>query len=261
MSLEILQSVPSTMDVARENVLAGRVRFDTQGRPEPTGVLAREQTAGRGQRGRQWFALLDECLCATYYFQRGSLTPPSAGQLAFLAGIAVANTLQKVGEQASTSPRVGLKWPNDVLLNGKKAGGILIEMVERSQQNGGEWVALIGIGINISVREFPPELEGKATSLLREGVTQTRYETLGETIASALDASADIQQNGGFEAILSHWRRHDETPGHVYETQWNGETVRGVAQGVEANGALLLHLPDDRVISVISASSTRETSS
>jgi BirA family biotin operon repressor/biotin-[acetyl-CoA-carboxylase] ligase len=250
------------MDVARENVLARRVRFDAQGRPEPGGVLAREQTAGRGQRGRQWFALPDECLCATYYFQRGPITPPFAGHLAFVAGAAVADTLQSLcrvwPDAPQNVPRVGLKWPNDVLLNGKKAGGILIEMVEMVQQNGGNWVALIGVGINISVREFPPELEGKATSLLREGITHLGYETLGGVIAGALDTYADIRQNGGFEAVLNHWRRYDETPGHVYETRWNGETVRGVAQGVESDGSLCLRLEDNTVISVISASTTMQ---
>ena len=134
MPLEILQSVPSTMDVARENVLAGRVRFDAQGRPEPAGVLAREQTAGRGQRGRQWFARPGECLCVTYYFGRGPVTPPFAGQLAFLVGVAVAASLQSLcqlsPDASQSAPRIGLKWPNDILLNGKKAGGILIELAE-----------------------------------------------------------------------------------------------------------------------------------
>ena len=59
--------------------------------------------------------------------------------------------------------------------------------------------------------------------------------------------------------ILNHWRRYDETPGQVYETRWNGQTVRGVAQGVEADGALRLRLEDERVISTISASTTIET--
>ena len=120
-------------------------------------------------------------------------------------------------------------------------------------------MALIGVGINISIRDFPPELEGKATSLLREGITHIRYETLGDAIASRAECVRRHPQNGGFEAVLNHWRRYDETPGHVYETLWNGKTVRGVAQGVEDDGALRLRLQDDRVISVISASTTMET--
>ena len=63
----------------------------------------------------------------------------------------------------------------------------------------------------------------------------------------------------GFAAIMNYGRRVDETPGHVYETAWNGETVRGVAQGVEDDGALRLRLEDGRAISVISASTTMET--
>ena len=255
------------MDVARANVLAGRVRFDAHSRPEPSGVLAREQTAGRGQRGRHWFALPNKCLCATYYFRRGLLTPSYAGQLAFLAGVAVADTLQSLcqllPDAPQSVPRVGLKWPNDVLLNGKKVGGILIEMIETVQREEEEeskkWVALIGVGVNIGIREFPPELAGKATSLRREGITRLGVETVGGGIVAVLNSYADIRDNEGFKAVLNHWRRVDETPGHVYETLWNGKTLRGVAQGIEDDGALRLRLEDGRVISVISASTTLET--
>ena len=176
LDLQILESVLSTMDTARENVLAGRVRFDAEGHPDPAGVVARSQTAGRGQRGRQWFAQPGECLCATYYLRFDSLTPSGAWPLAFVAGLSVAETIQRVCADAhsisanaergsaepglSIAPRVGLKWPNDLLLNGKKAGGILIELAQPAPDY---WVALIGIGININIRDFPHELKLSAT--------------------------------------------------------------------------------------------------
>lgn len=141
------------MDIARENVLAGRVRFEASGRPVPNGVLAEEQTAGRGQRGRRWFAQSGECLCATYYFGWGLAAPETAGQLAFLAGVAVVETLASSFLLPPSS--FALKWPNDILLNGRKVGGILIELM---QTPGGEWIALIGVGINVKTLSFPLNL-------------------------------------------------------------------------------------------------------
>src|SRR5579871_3432140 len=110
MSLEIIHSTPSTMDVARQNLLQGRVSFDGHGRCEPQGVLAREQTAGRGQAGRTWHSRPKESLSATYYFQYGLAAPHAAGQIALLAGVAVAGVLEGWIGQEPGRPCLGLKW-------------------------------------------------------------------------------------------------------------------------------------------------------
>lgn len=245
------------MDVARENVLAERVSFDASGRPVPSGIRAEAQTAGRGQRGRHWFALPGACLCATYYFGWGLVAPETAGQLAFLAGVAVVEGLAE--EQNSFliphPSSLSLKWPNDVLLNGRKVGGILIELAQTPEQ---EWVALIGVGINVRVREFPAELADYATSLWREGVEVEDIGALAEAIAGALEHFAQVRREQGFEAILAHWRTYDVTPGRIFETTLEGKTVQGIADSVEADGALRLRLADDSLLRVLSASSVQE---
>lgn len=257
------------MDVARENLLSGRVRFNQKGGLRYHGVLAREQTSGRGQRGRDWYAAPGESLCATYYFRRGLTDPQRAGELAFLAGVAVADTLQRLAlgsqlpireEAAPLLPSplahcIGLKWPNDVLLNSRKVGGILIEMVKAPD---GEWVALVGVGVNVRVRALPPALVTQATSLALEGIETCDVEALGERIASALHAQADIRRDRGFAAILQRWRTYDQTPGRRYLTTIAGQELPGVASGIDETGALQLRLEDERVVTVTSASSLRE---
>src|SRR5258708_33578609 len=98
--MQILDSVSSTRDVARENIVSGRLPLDQLGQPRYRGLLAYEQTAGRGQRGRTWYARPGESLCATYYFRRGLTDPEHAGELSFLAGVAVADAVQRIAWKA-----------------------------------------------------------------------------------------------------------------------------------------------------------------
>ena len=252
MPLQILAETPSTMDVARENLLSGRVEFDAANRPNPPGVLAEEQTAGRGQRGRTWFAPKGEALCATYYYRTGLPDPQHAGEIALIAGVAVAHVLQTEFSKAGVETSVGLKWPNDLIVNGKKLGGVLIEMVKTPDE---QWTALIGVGINVGVREFPAELLASATSLSLEGVSETDIETLAQSIGEQLFEMADRRRDDGFSEILDLWRLYDVTAGRRYRAEVNGETYHGIAEGLNEEGALLLRLEDGTLLPMTTASS------
>ena len=251
--IEVLESTPSTMDEARERVISGRARF-TESTIACACVMAREQTAGRGQRGRIWFAARDESLCATYILRCPGVThPAAAGSLAILAGVAAADVLAHLKVPSA----VGLKWPNDILLNGRKAGGILVELMRSPQ---GIWIALVGVGLNVSVSEFPPHLAASATSLLIEGADPAGLldlEALARDIGVSLSAWAWRCRTGPKTAIQS-WRRFDATTGRRYETEWNGAPATGTARGIDDVGALLLRLADGTSIAVTSATSLRE---
>lgn len=245
------------MDVARQNVRSARVCFDAAGRPHPAGVIAREQTAGRGQRGRDWYAEPGANLNATYYFRHPRTHPEQAGILALLAGVAVLDVLIPLCTPvpAGAQAALGLKWPNDLLLNRRKVGGILIEMIQAPDQ---DWVALIGVGINLSTTHFPAGIAPLATSLHREGLLCPDWRTLGEQIPASLCLWADIWREHGHNAVLERWRTFDQTPGRRYATEIEGQTVVGVAMGVDAQGALLLALSDARVLPIRTATSLRE---
>lgn len=253
LSIEALDSTGSTMDAARERIADGRVRLEAN-TVACACVMAREQTAGRGQRGRTWYAQPGETLCATYMLHCPWLTDPTASRpLGLIVGVAVVSALSRY----DFGTRLGLKWPNDVLLNGKKAGGIL---VERMKGPDGRWIALIGIGLNVSVRAFPPDLAATATSLLLEAVDPAQLpdtDGLARDIGDSLRRWAARSEAEPAGAITA-WRRHDATSGRRFEADWNGEKVIGTAEGIDDLGDLLLRLDDGTRIAVRSASSLRD---
>ena len=258
MSFEHFDTLLSTMDMARENVVSGSVTFDANGAASSSGVLADHQTAGRGQRGRVWHDRPGESLCLTTYFREADILRETPGLIALIAGAAVAGILHRYIEEQSpesSRPVLGLKWPNDILLNDKKLGGVLIEIVRARDGNS---VALVGIGINLAMREFPPDVAPLATSLLREGLAPPEPKILAGAIVGSIAGLAQTNKVVRHHVILTRWREFDATIGRRYETEWNGAVVQGVAAGIDESGALLLNLPDRKQIAVQTASSLRE---
>src|SRR5271157_5479205 len=140
------------------------------GEPEGAVVLAEEQTAGRGRAGRSWHSERGTGIYATLLL-RPKLSPVLAPLLTMLAGLS-----SRAAIQAQTGLNAELKWPNDLLLNGAKLGGILTEMhAEPSLVR----FVVIGLGINVNQQKFPPDIAGLATSLRKEtGKTHSRLELL-----------------------------------------------------------------------------------
>lgn len=250
MDLELLETTPSTMDEARARLAAGRVSVDPDGKLHPAGVLAREQTAGRGQRGRAWYSPPSGNLYATLYLPTGAELSPRVGEIAFVAAVAAAEALA-----ALPACDVGLKWPNDILLAGKKAGGILVEMAQSAALG---WVALIGIGINLAARPLRAEIAAAATSLEAQGVIPPPAPELASRIAGELWHWEEIRRADGFAVILDRWRVYDQTPGRRYRTGAGGVELEGTATSVSAAGALEIELADGARLTVTSASSISE---
>ena len=254
-NIEIVERVPSTMDTARERLHSGAVCL-TDGIPTPfAGLMAWEQTAGRGQRGRTWNSRPGASLCATFYLQHGLDLPTELGAVALLTGVAVAATLTVRASVAETAVDIGLKWPNDVLLDGKKAGGILIEAAHTPE---GQMVALIGIGLNIGAGAFPPELASTAISLETIGMTVPDLLALAVDFAEALRAQAELFRQGNRAELVNCWRPWDRTVGRRFHTERDGVAITGIAEGMDEEGRLLLRLPDKTLVAVGSASTLRE---
>ena len=197
-----LRRTDSTNARARE--LAAR------GAPHGTLVTAREQTSGRGRQGRTWIAPPGRALLGSLVLRE----PPRL--LPLIAGIAVA---EAVGQEAL------VKWPNDVLLDGRKVAGILVE--GRPQER---W-AVLGIGLNVALRksDFPPELRGRAVSMELES------EDIEPTLTAVLHA---LERWIGVprDQILSAVRDRDALRGH--HVRWaDGE---GRADGIDDEGRLLV---------------------
>lgn len=256
-TIEIVDRVPSTMDAARERIQKGVVSpADTAATPF-TGILAREQTAGRGQRGRVWNARSGASLCATFYFRHGLDLPAELGAVALIAGVAVANALIAWTEAAGAIADIGLKWPNDVLIQGKKVGGILIETTRTPE---GKAVALIGVGINLSAGAFPEALAITATTLEAAGIPSPDPIVLAERLAEALQEQAASFRQSGLDDLVAQWRCLDRTAGRCFQTEHDGEKLIGLAEGIDPTGRLLLRLPDETLLAVGSASTLLEAS-
>lgn len=223
----------------------------------PQLVVAERQSQGRGRLRRSWWSPPEGGLYVSFVY-RPRLELEELAKLTLVAGVATA-----VAVERETGLQPGLKWPNDILLAGKKCGGILCETRLISSASpardddgqgtlcqpsagdpaghGAPAVVVVGIGLNVNTTaaQLPPELQATATSLrLATGRVWQRGMLLA-AIADELDALVGRLEAGEFAAILARWRRRDALYGR--ELAWltpAGEVVRGVALGPDDDGAL-----------------------
>jgi BirA family transcriptional regulator, biotin operon repressor / biotin---[acetyl-CoA-carboxylase] ligase len=213
------------------------------GEPEGAVVLAEEQTAGRGRAGRTW---LSERAAGIYLtlLLRPKLAPVQAPLLTMMAGLSAHATVQ-----AMTGLKVDLKWPNDVLIRGKKAGGILTEMHAEPEQI--RFVA-VGIGLNVNQEKFPGELASLATSLRVEtGKPQSRLELLVRLLR---EFESDYNRFV-HEGVASVVKRFEVLSSYAHGKRvrvTNGtESYLGTTAGLGPEGLLQVERDDGRVVTVI----------
>ena len=224
-----LERVTSTMDVARRWVSEGRSA-------PPFWILAAEQTAGRGRQGRVWRSPRGN-LYATGVFAtaRPLSTLPS---LALVAGLAVVDALVP---RLMRPERLRLKWPNDVLLDGRKLAGILCE----SERRGGQALVLVGIGVNL-VRA-PADVDLPATALAAEGLVPPAPAAFLAELAAAFARLRQVWEESGLSALKARYEEWMWGKGQAVVVSDDGPEGRHVAgrlAGIDAHGALLLETPD-----------------
>jgi len=230
-----LPSCTSTNDEVAARAVAGA--------EEGLLVVAGEQTAGRGRRGRVWQSPADQNLTFSMLL-RPALPARLVGPVTLLAGAALAAALARLG----FSPR--LKWPNDVLLDTsagpRKVAGILTEMASEA---GRVRHVVLGVGINVNTEAFSGELATRATSLcLARGQPVDRGEVLAAFV-SAFEPIYDDFVARGPSAALAKWNDF-ALLGQICSVERRGQPVQGVAEGVDASGALVVRTTAGDVISV-----------
>jgi BirA family transcriptional regulator, biotin operon repressor / biotin---[acetyl-CoA-carboxylase] ligase len=216
------QRIASTSDEAK--------RLVAEGAPAGTLVWARVQTAGRGRQGRGWVSP------AGNFYASLILRPPvpvaMAAQLSFVAALAVADACLALAPAAAIS----LKWPNDVLLAGRKLAGLLLE--SQSQGDGMlDWLVL-GIGINLAT--YPVEVEYPATALAAVGADVDADAMLGALAVSLLVWYERWREGAGFATIRAEWLARAQGLNQPIRVRLPGETREGVFAGLDTDGALLL---------------------
>jgi BirA family biotin operon repressor/biotin-[acetyl-CoA-carboxylase] ligase len=190
-------------------------------------VIADRQTAGRGRRGRAWSDGAGNLMASVLVRSEGAVQ-----QLSFVAALALRAAL--IGIDPALAERLRLKWPNDVLLDGTKFAGILLE-------RGGDGL-VIGFGVNIA--SHPPAAERPATSLAAAWALTPAPRLLLEGLRAAFAAFRAQWADAGFEPIRTQWLAHAAGLGGRVTARLGDETIEGRFDGLEADGALALRLDD-----------------
>lgn len=230
--IDLLASCDSTNAVLLARAEAGA--------PPGTVVIAAEQTAGRGRRGRNWFASPGDSLTFSLLWRFAPGTPPAGLSLA--AGVAVARALTKV-----SAGKAALKWPNDILLDGRKLGGILVELLP-----GAPHAAVIGVGINLHFPAGMPEDVGATSAALCAADDSADENDLYAALLGELLAAMEVFAAGGFAALRPEWlARHAFQNARVTLTSDFDTPRLGICRGVDTDGALLLDVDGklERVVS------------
>jgi BirA family biotin operon repressor/biotin-[acetyl-CoA-carboxylase] ligase len=222
------------------------------GEPEGTVVLAEEQTAGRGRAGRAWHSERATGIYATLLL-RPRLAPVQAPLLTMMAGLSAHTAIQ-----AQTGLEVELKWPNDLLIRGKKVGGILTEM---HAEPGQIRFVIVGIGLNVNQERLPAELSAIATSLRVEtGKPQSRLELVVRLLRE-FENDYNRFLTIGAESVTSRFSVISSYAQGKRVRVTNGkESFVGMTAGIGPEGLLLVKRDGGQVVTVIAGDVTEERS-
>jgi BirA family biotin operon repressor/biotin-[acetyl-CoA-carboxylase] ligase len=218
--------VESTQPIARQ--------LAEEGASEGTTVVAAEQTGGRGRLGNSFFSPPGGLYASVVL--RPRIKPPQAPLIGLAAGLGLAE-----GVAAAAGVRPVLKWPNDLLLNGRKLSGLLVDLAAGRD---GVRYAILGVGINVNLPEeaFPPELRHIATSLLRESARKTPLDEVLSAVCAGLAGRYTSLQEDGPQDILAAWRAWPNMLGGRIRVSRGVDRLEGVAEDLAEDGALLLRL-------------------
>ena len=241
--IRVFQETTSTNDVieklARDGVKEGAV------------VFADSQSGGRGRLGRKWLSPGHRGLWFSVLL-RPHLRPQAATQLTVASAIALRRAIALL-----TGLKPEIKWPNDILIRGKKVSGILTELSAELDQV--QHVILgIGVNVNLNPSDFPPDLRRLATSLKAELGRPVSRPELAVTILRELDKDYARVTSGQFAAVADEWEQHCTTLSHEVVITIGGRQLRGRAESLTDDGALLLRTDHGRLERIIGGDVTLE---
>ena len=216
-------TVGSTNDEAR--------RLAREGAPEGTTVCALEQTAGRGRHGRLWRSPPGNLHASLIV--RPDCPAGKAAQLGFAAALAIGDALQA---KLPATVRLSYKWPNDVLLRGRKVAGILLE----SETTAGQDTAFVIVGIGVNLVSSPRQVDFPATSLAQEGFDPGSPAASLEEITKQFRWWLQRWRLAGFAPVRMAWRAQAASIGDLIRVRLQAATLHGRFLDIDDKGALLL---------------------
>ena len=216
-----------------------------EGAPHGTLAVADYQSGGKGRRGRSWVSPHGVGIWMSILLRPENLPPSHASMLTLVCALAVAGGIREV-----TGLGAGIKWPNDIVVNGKKVCGILTEM--SSEMESIHYV-VPGIGINCNTKEFPEELKGTATSLLLETGAPVKRSRLVGAVMKALEGYyAAFMETGDMSALLETYNSMLVNRQKEVRVLEPGKEYTALALGIDASGALLVRKEDGQTEAIIS---------
>ncbi len=222
--IEYFKLTSSTMDEAKFLM--------EKGCRNGTLIIAEQQTKGKGRNAKKWFTFKGTNIAASVIYEPHNMTSRDAVALMFAASIAVIEALKDFGIDVAN-----IKWPNDIVVGSKKLAGVLLET---KSESGILKSAVIGIGINVNVEEFPEDIKDDAMSV---------YEILHKKIDRALLLSnllyyleniIHMLESGRRADIFKMWRRYDITLGKKVKIINNNVSIEGVAKDIDKDGFLMV---------------------
>jgi BirA family biotin operon repressor/biotin-[acetyl-CoA-carboxylase] ligase len=234
--IRVFEQTNSTNDVAE--------KLARDGVKEGVVVFAESQTRGRGRLGRKWISPPRKGLWFSVLL-RPDLRPQAATQLTVAAATAL---LRAIRDQTGLTPEI--KWPNDILIKGRKVAGVLTEL-SAELDHVKHLILGIGVDVNLTASEFPVELRKVATSLKLEAGRHIHRAELAAAILRELDRDYEHVCDHRFQMIADQWEQHCATLGRRVSIQIGERVLQGHAEALDEDGALLLRTQHGRLERII----------
>jgi BirA family biotin operon repressor/biotin-[acetyl-CoA-carboxylase] ligase len=237
-NIHYLQTCPTTQPIAHQLAQAGE--------PDGSIVICEEQTAGKGRLARAWTSTQGKGIWMSVII-RPEIPPTKAPQLTLVAAVAVTRAIEDIADV-----RAEIKWPNDLLINGKKCTGILTELqadIDRVH------AIILGIGVNVNQQpsDFPEEIQSIATSIqMVTGKPVDRAELVAR-ILHHLEIYTDLYVQHGFEPLKILWESYSCTLGKRIKAIMIHQQIEGVALGITNEGILQVKTDDGEIHGIYSA--------
>jgi BirA family biotin operon repressor/biotin-[acetyl-CoA-carboxylase] ligase len=239
--IRVFEQTTSTNDIA--------ARLAQDGVKEGAVIFAESQSKGRGRLGRNWMSPPRKGLWFSILL-RPNMRPQAATQLTVAAATALVRAIQ---QQTEIEPEI--KWPNDILIGGKKVAGILTELtaeLERVKD------IVLGIGVDVNIDEFPADLRKIATSLKIENGSHVDRPALAAAMLRELDRDYARICAGEFAEVAEEWQERCTTIGQEVSIRLGDRVVRGMAESLDSEGAMLLRTEHGHLERIIGGDVTIE---
>ncbi|MBT2569515.1 biotin--[acetyl-CoA-carboxylase] ligase [Planococcus sp. ISL-110] len=236
--IEYVESCPSTQIIAH--------KLAQESAPDGTVVLSESQTAGRGRMARKWDSAAQKGVWMSIIL-RPDVVPQKAPQFTLVTAVAVVRAIEEV-----TKLQPKIKWPNDILLSGKKCTGILTELQSDAD---GIQALIIGIGLNINQEkeDFDPAVQEIATSLKMESGETVSRQKLVQSLLYYMEIYTQMYIEEGFGMLKIMWESYSTTIGQPVRARMTNQTLEGIAEGITDDGILQLRTADGKLHGIYSA--------